>query len=269
MLAVTTRNKLRGSRFFWPMARARQRIKSQLYRVPGIVRFITGIASPTEFYTLTIWESQAAMFNFTASESHRQMMWMFTRWAESFWSMRWQLTADEVGAWDSLTLADRVDVSEARAQLHGPGWLARSQMAETLAPYFDITGRLDRRAFDPTTSAGAAVLARVLTPSPLAVYRLKRELRSWQATPGLLRLAVGIDPGQCLLITVWLASALEESRSLMQRLPERFPGTWAMRFTPGDYEIGHWDNLRLRQLRKNHSEEGASRSRVIAAAAAD
>lgn len=93
MLAVTTRNKLRSRRFFAPMLYASAQVRRQLADTPGIVRFTTGISGLTEFYTLTIWESKTAMFQFTGSGNHRQMMWLFTRWSDSFWSMRWLPTA--------------------------------------------------------------------------------------------------------------------------------------------------------------------------------
>jgi hypothetical protein len=77
---------------------------------------------------------------------------------------------------------------------------------------------------------------------------LLRETRPWRSRPGLLRCAVGVGPGECLLITIWQAEAMQEEQALLQFLETRFPQAWAMRFNPGDYEIGHWNSLRLRQL---------------------
>lgn len=249
MVAVTTRNKLRGPRFFLPMLRAWLLIRRQLSQTPGMLRYITGIASLTEFYTLTIWDSRSAMFRFTASGGHRQMMWMFTRWSESFWSMRWHTTADEVGVWGGSKLAaETISVEELDERPNSPVWLARSQVAESLAPYIDTAGRPDKRDLDPTTCGVAAVLARVATPSPLQVNRLIRAMRPWRTTPGLLRFTAGVGLGECLLVSLWWADALNEATSLMQSIVGRFPNAWAMRLTAGDYEIGHWDGLRLRQM---------------------
>ena len=248
MLAVTTRNKLRGPRFFLPMVRAWLLVRRQLARTPGMLRYITGIASLTEFYTLTLWESKSAMFAFTASGGHRQMMWMFTRWSQSFWSMRWQPTTDEAGAWGSMRLVDEGIATEPQEIVNGLAWLARSQVAESLAPYIDTVGRPDKRDLDPTACGVEAVLARVVTPSPAVVTRLIRGMRPCRSAPGLLRFTVGVGPGECLLVTLWRCEAQNESKALMQSLVERFPTAWAMRLTAGDYEIGHWNGLRLRQM---------------------
>src|SRR5215472_4027942 len=102
MLAVTTRNKLHSIRFSLPMLRARRYVSAQLATTPGLIRYVSAIASPTEFLTLTVWENRQVMFNFMNSDAHRRFMWMFTRWSASFWSMRWMPTTMEEGAWNEL-----------------------------------------------------------------------------------------------------------------------------------------------------------------------
>ena len=252
MLAVTTRNKLRSRRFFLPMARAWLIVRGQLARTPGMVRFITGIANLTEFYTLTLWESRQAMLTFTASGGHRQIMWMFTRWSESFWSMRWEPTVDKVGRWGDSKLAGAVPAIEADECADSPAWLFRSQMAASLAPYIDTVGRPDKRDLNPKTCGVVAVLARVATPWPVDVSHLRHSLRPWRSHPCLLRSVVGVGPGECLLVTLWQDDAMEESKALMQSLVRRFQDAWTMRLTAGDYEIGNWDGLRLRQMATGH-----------------
>src|SRR5262249_21900169 len=108
MLAVVTRNTLHSWRFCLPMLRARRSIREQLAGTPGLLRSVMAVASPTEFLTLTIWESRQAMFNFMSAGAHEQFMWMFSRWSASFWSMRWVPTVAEAGVWDGLSLADLV-----------------------------------------------------------------------------------------------------------------------------------------------------------------
>jgi hypothetical protein len=247
-LAVTTRNKLRGRQFFLPMVRGWLVVRRQLWQTPGVARYVTGIASLTEFYTLTIWESRAAMFNFTAGDGHRQMMWNFTRWSESFWAMRWQLTPDQWGAWGNFRQGGDDTEFQPDEAPSGPAWLFRSQLAEALAPYIDVAGRPDKRHLNPTACGVEAILARIETRSLLDVSGVLQSARRWRASPGLLRFALGIGLGECLVVSLWRADGLEVSQAWMHLVRERFPKSWIVRCTAGDYEIGHWGNLRLRQV---------------------
>ncbi len=58
MLAVTTRNKLHHWRFCLPMLRARRYVREQLATTPGLIRYVSAVASPTEFLTMTVWENR-------------------------------------------------------------------------------------------------------------------------------------------------------------------------------------------------------------------
>ena len=60
MLAVTTRNRLRAPHLCLPMLYVRFLISRQLSQTPGLIRYAGGIASPTEFLTLTVWTEAAA-----------------------------------------------------------------------------------------------------------------------------------------------------------------------------------------------------------------
>src|SRR5579859_321038 len=123
MLAVTTRNKLRSGRYSLPMMRARGFVREQLATTQGLIRYVSAIASPTEFLTMTIWQDRQAMFNFMSSGAHQEFMWMFSRWSASFWSMRWIPTGVEEGAWQGLSLRNRIEPEEhlrSDAQPHVP-----------------------------------------------------------------------------------------------------------------------------------------------------
>lgn len=248
MLAVTTRNKLRSRRFFPPMLYASWQVRRQLANTPGIIRFTSGIAGLTEFYTLTIWQSKTAMFQFTASGNHRQMMWLFSRWSDSFWSMRWLPTADEKGCWDGLHLGS----FEAQAAPAGelPAWLAQSQVAEALTAHIDVAGRQDRRELDPTTCGVTAVFGHLPTHSPGMRRHLRQMARANQNSPAFLRTAVMKTFGGYLLLSLWRIQAAEEINAFMEKLANSHPHSWVMRFTPGNYEIGNWEGLRLRSLVK-------------------
>lgn len=74
MLAVTTRNKLRSARYSLPMMRARGFVREQLATTRGLIRYISAIASPTEFLTMTVWQNRQAMFDFMSSGAHQEFM---------------------------------------------------------------------------------------------------------------------------------------------------------------------------------------------------
>src|SRR5579859_9179 len=98
MLAVTTRNRLRSARFCVPMLLARHEIAQQLAHQSGLVRYASGITSPTEFFTLTVWRDRESMQRFMQSGAHERNMWQFTRWTSSFWGMRWEPLAQPTSA---------------------------------------------------------------------------------------------------------------------------------------------------------------------------
>lgn len=252
MLAVTTRNKLRSRRFFVPMLYASWQVRRQLAQTPGIVRFATGIAGLTEFYTLTIWESKTAMFQFTASGNHRQMMWLFSRWSDSFWAMRWRPTPDEAGYWDNLRL-NVPDITNEDLE-DGPAWLTQSQVAEILAPHIDIVGRPDKRELDPTTCGVTAVLAYIPTYSPFTKMHLQHIIQPWRNSPDLLRFTVGSTTSGYLLVSLWPVKAMDEVHKFMDKLTMELKNSWLMRFAAGNYEIGNWDGLRLRSFVRRHKE---------------
>jgi len=108
MLAVTTRNLLRHAYLCLPMLYARFLVARQLARTPGLIRYAGGVVGPREFLTLTVWENKGYMQAFASSGAHRRVMWLFARWSESFWSLRWEPTADEWGLWAGLSLAGAV-----------------------------------------------------------------------------------------------------------------------------------------------------------------
>ncbi len=237
---MTTRNKLKSVRFLVPMLTARRRVREQLREqgrsTRGLIRWADAIASPTEFFTLTLWANKQLMFNFMSSEAHREMMWMFTRWSDEFWSMRWACSECEVGAWNGL------QVSRLKNK-------AYDQRAQTPIP--EIARGPRAGPIDPSSCPVTAITAHVRVRTPLALWQLLqtwRRLRQHASStqpPSLLRWAMGfIEADQYLLVTLWKDS----DGSVLSRLAEELRGAWLMAWQPGDYEIGHWDGLKLRQL---------------------
>jgi hypothetical protein len=255
MLAVTTRNRLRSARFCLPMLRARRVIAHQLASTPGLIRYASGVVSPTEFLTLTVWEDRAAMQAFIRSGAHERLMWLFTRWTAGFWGMRWEPSADEMGAWDGLRL------SRAPATVHAVSPLVAVGLLPPNPPRAGPLGpRHEGGVVEPRDCGLVAVTARLTgVGGLLSVRRTRRRLAAEAAdNPDLVRWAVGADlPPQALLVSLWRDSPAARARALA--VLGRDPCvSWAMCWQPADYEIGHWAGLRLRQTARRAARDSRS-----------
>jgi hypothetical protein len=244
VFAVTTRNKLRSRRHAVSMIWAWGHIRRQLAHTPGMLAYTTGIANLTEFFTLTLWEKEIDMTLFMASEDHRDMMWNTRQWSESFWSMRWKPTKNEVGTWSGIAFSEAHSLIAAKPKYVGPGYLDITEVPEGLRPYLrNIT-----RQSEPNTLPLNAVIGRIPARSPFVVLLIQRTLAAWKSPPATLQFKVCAGLGECLLLVVWKCEAEQEAMALMMALQSKFPEAWAMRFSATDFEIGHWNDLRLRQL---------------------
>lgn len=245
MLAVTTRNKLRSWRYSLPMLRARRYVREQLAATPGLIRYVSAIASPTEFLTMTVWESRQAMFNFMSSGAHERFMWKFSRWSASFWSMRWMPTKAEEGAWNGLSLANLVGPED---QL----WCAARPQVPRLPLPEQRPGRVPGgRLTDPSGSGVYAITALVEAVSPWQLRTLLRAVRELGHEAGhsqLLRWNVGtVGPRSFWILTLW-RDVLGEPADAVRTLRQRLDASWVMCWVAGEYEIGNWNGLRLRRL---------------------
>lgn len=252
MFAVTTRNKLRSARYTLHMIKAWLKVRKQLHETPGMLRYTTGIANLTEFYTCTLWDTEMEMFAFMSSGAHRDMMWNFKKWSDSFWAMRWDASKDELGYWD-VPGAVHVDSFATRENL-STGAAKQGNIcnyvAEWLVSHDVIKTAETSLKPSPGKPGTAAVVARVPVDSILTFTRLRKTLRPWRShnMPGLIRFSMTLGFGESLVIAVWKAKALDESRALMATVLRQFPYAWTMRFRGHDYEVGHWDDLRLREI---------------------
>lgn len=257
MLAVTTHNKLRSWRFCGQMMRARRHVKEQLAATPGLIRSVSAVASPTEFLTMTIWEDRQAMFNFMSSGAHENVMWMFARWSASFWSMRWIPTTEEEGAWEELSLTSLLGTGD-------HSWQAALPRSPQLPPSVKGSARnIGRRFIDPSGSGIYAVTALVNVSSPQRLWALlsaARTFRHGTDHPQLLRWSIGsIEPRHFLVLTLW-RDLSGSSAQVLGELRQQLRARWAMGWTAGEYEIGHWNGLRLRQLASIRTREQRMRS---------
>lgn len=260
MLAVTTRNKLRSLRFSLPMLQARRYVREQLATTPGLVRYISAIASPTEFLTMTVWENRQAMFNFMSSGAHEKFMWMFSRWSASFWSMRWMPTTAEEGAWEGLSLANMVETEDEL-------WHAARPRAPQLPLVERRPGRMPGTRFvDPSSCGVHAITALVEAAGPGYLWNLLRTVRELRQETGrsqLLRWNVGtIGPRSFWVLTLWRdipGGPADAVRVLRQRLG----ASWTMCWAAGEYEIGNWNGLRLRQLASAQTRKPRTRPEAV------
>lgn len=235
MLAVTTRNRLRSARFCLPMLLARREIARQLADQPGLLRYASGLAGPTEFFTITVWRDREAMQRFMQTGAHQRHMWQFTRWTSSFWAMRW----------DPLTQATRAPVSP----LVAAGLLAsQSPPAGPLGP------RPDHMNMEPRGSGITCVTATFDgATSVLHVRRVASRFGAlWRRDPRLLRWCVGLDlPPRGMAISLWqdAPGAADLCRRVLR------DASWVSAWQAADYEIGHWDGLRLRQVARRRTRD--------------
>lgn len=261
---VTTRSRLRGVRFFPSMMIASLRVRGQLHRTPGCIRFASIVAGPREFWTITVWSSRDKMLDFMRSGAHEDIMWQFGKWLKSFWLMRWSPTETETGSWGDGPLA--IPTTPDATQDPGPGQQEALQAALDAFPRLKASVRSDGKATyeaspiarrsHQAVSGGASVIARLevgLLQVPRAWWemrRLKRRLREHEA---VLRLAMGFGKPRELYVLAVLRDEADAQAVLgepaQQRLRQRWPsGYWAMAWGAAN-EFGHWDGFRLRQQR--------------------
>lgn len=242
MFAIVTRNKLRSRRHAASMVWAWWHVRRQLARTPGMLRYTTGIANLKEFFTLTLWEREFDMYRFMSSDAHADMMWNFRKWDESFWSMRFNPCAEEIGQWHGGCFA-HAETEAGRAD----GTFA-DEVPEALLRHLPVLRQYRMQPSGCQTLGIDAVIGRVATPTPTAVLRTKRILRAWRDSDELRRHAVCVGLGECLVLAVWQRPRAAAERRLLRDLNRGMPAVWAMRFNATDFEVGHWDRLRLREL---------------------
>ena len=265
LYAFTTHSRLKGPWFFFHMLYATLRVRGQLKRTGNVVGWASIIASPTEFWTITIWHSRHDMHDFMRSGAHDDIMWEFSKWLQSFWLMRWRPGPEELGRWKGITMG-RSEPSYLATQGPKPDALEkalehlpklRSAMSVDGAVTYDTTPYARRRRAEVRGAGGGVVHVKT---SPLrtveayvALRRLEEEARG---DPDYLKGVVGVSrPGQVYLLSIWRdrAGTRRMLRSpQVRKLVERYPRTWANEWLP-ENEVGHWDGLRLRRTRARYS----------------
>ncbi len=267
LFTVTTRSRLRGPWFFPQMMFASMRVRRQLRRDTQVVRWASIVASPSEFWTITVWRTRHDMQEFMRSGAHDEIMWLFSKWLRSFWLMRWRPGPVEAGEWKGLTMAQgEPDYPEARgngqrdallekALEHLPK-LKSAMNAEGVLGY-DTTVFARRRRAEVGGAGGAVVHIHTTPGGSVRAYRdLKALTRESEGDDALLRAVVGVSrPGDVYMLSVW-RDRDGVKRMLMspqaKALASRWPGYWVAEWIP-ENEFGHWDGLRLRRARTKYS----------------
>ncbi len=265
LLVVTTRSRLKGVRCLPQMTLETLRVRRQLAHTEGVVRWASFVAGPTEFWTITVWNSRHLMQEFMRSQAHGDIMWNITKLLHSFWVLRWRPGPNELGTWSGVVLAPPpeeppaaapfapldfdplVNLPHLKAAMNGAG-----------APTYE--GGADYRKAKARMRGATATVVRVRAGrlrAASALWQLVAQRRRLQANPRLLRSAVGVGKlrlGEVCLLTVWPAreDALEMLQSdwattAAHRWGERY---WANEWA-AESEFGHWDGLRLRGARSS------------------
>ncbi len=265
LFAFTTRSRLKGPWFFPHMLYATMRVRRQLKGTGDVVRWASIIASPTEFWTISIWNSRHDMQEFMRSGAHDDIMWFFSKWLRSFWLMRWRPGPEEVGEWKGLRMGRAEPAYQAvngpkpealeKALEHLPK--LRSAMSMDGAVTYDGTTYARRRRAEVRGAGGGVVHVRTSPRRSVEAFRALRALeQEARGDPDYLKGVVGVSrPGQLYLLTVWRDRA--GTRRMLGspqvcKLTERYPGAWANEWLP-ENEFGHWDGLRLRRSRARYA----------------
>ena len=250
LVAVTTRSKLRGVRFFPAMLVATLRARRQLGRARGIVRWASVIASPTEFWTLTVWTGVPELQEFMRSGAHGEVMWRMPRWLRSFWLARWRPGDGEIGGWDGLRLAAAPGVEPPVGEAEeGPEFVR--QALESGGLTYERSP-LVRRSRVQLGALGDVVVRLETTPRslPAAALAVRELRRALERDADVIRVFAGIARFRELYLFA-LCRSRAAARAVVDgdwvrlarvRWGERL---WALDWRP-ENEFGHWDGLRMR-----------------------
>lgn len=264
LLVVTTRSRLKGVRCLPQMMIETMRVRRQLMRIEGkegLVRWASMVASPTEFWTITVWRSRHLMQEFMRSQAHGEIMWSITELLQSFWVLRWRPGPTESGSWAGVALAPPpVAPAPAPATVVPPGFdplvnlpSLKASMNAAGVPSFEGAAqyRKGKERLRGATSTIMQVRAGRLRGGQ-ALWQLARQRRRLRGDPRMLRSAVGVGKlrlGEVYLLTVWPAreDALEVLNSdWANTCAARWKGRYWCNEWAAESEFGHWDGLRLR-----------------------
>ncbi|MDE0804969.1 MAG: hypothetical protein OSA99_16815 [Acidimicrobiales bacterium] len=279
LLVVTTRSRLRTPARFGHMWLATLRIRRQLIRDPDVVRWASVIAGPREFWTITVWRSRHPMLEFMRSGAHDDIMWLFSKWLDSFWLMRWRPRMVESGDWDGVALAPEgagddgptTDAQDPRRQLLDEALTFLPRLRSATGPdgaaTFDATPAARRRREEVGGSRSVVIRVRSSWWQTASALRDLRQLRSPARSDAPDRATVGVGrTGETYLLAVWRDGESAErfaGGSHVAALRQRWgDGVWTNVWTP-ENEFGSWDGLRLRRGRDRYAIQVPAKARAL------
>jgi Anti-sigma regulatory factor (Ser/Thr protein kinase) len=247
MIAVTTHSRAKGPRSAVAMALAGRLITRELRDAPGCERYANVIAGPREFWTLTIWQDDAALRTCMRAGTHGKVRWQQPYWLDCYWGMRWRPGDHGSGAWEGRAWRwphTAQPAGEQQAEPAGlPVWI-RAALGQTAS--------VDQRRVDGT--AGVTYRLRVPPWRLPAALRDLRLLRGYGARdPDVFRHSLGFGTGGALYLLI-VANSVEtlgrlRDRPQHERVVRRWGDRlWVSTWEP-DSEFGHWDGGKLREGR--------------------
>lgn len=93
MICVTTRFHLKRFWTLLPMYLTYRRMERDLKQAPGLIRYAFMVQSPVACCTLSVWESEAALVEFSNVPGHVNAVRRAKYWCRGIWSAYWHLDA--------------------------------------------------------------------------------------------------------------------------------------------------------------------------------
>jgi hypothetical protein len=93
MYSVITRFRLKHFWHIFPFYLDYWMMQQILKKTPGLIRYAFLFESPRTFYTLSLWESEEAIREFTNVRDHIEVLRKSKRLCQTIWSAYWSLDA--------------------------------------------------------------------------------------------------------------------------------------------------------------------------------
>jgi hypothetical protein len=93
MICVTTRFRLRHFWMLLPMYLTYRQMHRDLKQAPGLIRYAFLLQNPLACCTLSLWESEDAIINFSNVPNHVNAVRRAQRWCRDIWSAYWHIDA--------------------------------------------------------------------------------------------------------------------------------------------------------------------------------
>lgn len=114
MMCVTTRFRLKHPWSLPSMYLAYRRMRRDLAAAPGLLRYAFTVEHPLACYTLSVWESEAALAGFANTRSHVWAVRHAKHVCREIWSAYWRVDAvsayashwSSARAWPALVPSD-------------------------------------------------------------------------------------------------------------------------------------------------------------------